>query len=69
LGREHIVKPTMENESLHQHSNDSRVRRVNLVSSKNVVLKRTMFPHRNIYKTLEPLPKARITTGWSHIDK
>ena len=44
-GRENIFKPTTGNESLHQDSNDNNARIVNLATSKNLVLKSTMFPH------------------------
>ena len=43
-GRENICKPTIGNESLHQESNDNGVRTVNFATSKNVVVKSTMFP-------------------------
>ena len=41
-GRENIFKPTIGNESLHQ---DNEVRIVNFATSKNLVVKSTMFPH------------------------
>jgi len=41
---ENIFKPTMENESQCQNSNDNGVRIVYFVTSKNVV-KYTMFQH------------------------
>ena len=47
---QNIFKPTTDNECLHQDSNDNGVRIVNFVSSKNLVVKSTMFPHRNIHK-------------------
>jgi len=50
LGREDIIKPTIGNESVHEDSTDNGVRIVNFVNSKNLVVKSTMFPHRNIYK-------------------
>ena len=50
VGRENIFKPAIGNESLHQDSNDNGVRIVNLATSKNLVVKSTMFPHRNIHK-------------------
>jgi exonuclease III len=50
VGRENIFKPTIGQESLHQDSNDNGVRLVNFATSKNVVVKSTMFPHRNIHK-------------------
>jgi len=50
VGREKIFKPTVGNESLHQYSNGNGVRIVNFATSKNLVVKNTMFPHRNIHK-------------------
>ena len=50
VGRENIFKPTIGNDSLHQDSNDNGVRIVNFATSKNLVVKSTMFPHRNIHK-------------------
>ena len=50
VGRENIFKPTIENESLHQVNNDNGVRTVKFATSKNLVVKSTMFPHRDIHK-------------------
>jgi len=50
VGRENNFKPTIGQDSLHQESNDNRVRLVNFTTSKNLVVKSTMFPHRNIHK-------------------
>jgi len=50
VGRENIFKPTIGNENLHQNINDNGVRLVNFATSKNLVVKSTMFPHRNIHK-------------------
>ena len=47
---ENIFKPAMGQESLHQDSNDNEVRLVNFATSKILVVKSTMFPHRNIHK-------------------
>jgi len=46
----YIFKQTIGNESLHQDSNDNGVRIVNFATSKNLVVKSKMFPHRNIHK-------------------
>jgi hypothetical protein len=45
-----VVKLTIGNESLHEISNDNGVRLVNFATSKNLAVKSTMFPHRNIHK-------------------
>ena len=50
VGRENIFKPTIGQESLHEGSNDNGVRLVNFTISENLVVKSTMFPHRNIHK-------------------
>jgi hypothetical protein len=50
VGREDIFKPTIGNESLQEISNDNGVRVVNFVTSKNLIVKSTVFPHRNIHK-------------------
>jgi len=48
--RDNIFKPTIGQESLHQDSNDNGVRLVTFATSQNLVVKSTMFPHRNIHK-------------------
>jgi hypothetical protein len=50
IDREDICKPTIGNESLHEISNDNGVRVVNFATSKNLTIKSTMLPHRNIHK-------------------
>jgi hypothetical protein len=45
VGRENIFKPTVGKESLHHDSNDNGVRLVNFATSKNLVVKSTLFPH------------------------
>ena len=60
VGRENIFKPTIGNESLHQDSNDNGVRIVNFATSKNLVVKSTMFPHRNIHKCTWTSPHNQI---------
>jgi hypothetical protein len=49
VGREDIFKPTIGNESLHETSNDNGIRVVNFSTSKNIVVKSTMFPHHKIH--------------------
>jgi len=50
VGREDIFKPIIGQEILHQDSNDNGFRIVNFATSKNLVVKSTMFLHRNIHK-------------------
>jgi hypothetical protein len=56
LGREDIFKMTIGDECLHQDSNDNDVRIVRSATSKNLVVKTTMFPHRKFRKS------------WTHLD-
>jgi hypothetical protein len=60
-GREGIFKPTIRNESLHEISNDAGVIVVNFATSKNLVVKNTMFPHRNIHTNTFTSPEGNAT--------
>ena len=64
-------KPTMGKESLHQDSNDNGVRMVNFVTSKNLVVNSTMFPHRDIHKYTWTSPdgKNHYQTDHTLIDR
>jgi hypothetical protein len=62
-----IFKPTIGNDSLHQDSIDNGVRIVNFVTSKNLVVKSTMFPHRNIYKYIWNSPDGQTHKQIDHI--
>ena len=64
---EEIFKPTVGNESLHQYSNDNCVRIVNFATSKNLVVKSTMFPHRNIHKYTWTSPDGKTHNQIDHI--
>jgi hypothetical protein len=57
---EDIFKPTIGNESLHEISNDNWVRVVNFATSKNLVVKSTVFPHFNIHKYTWTFPDWKI---------
>jgi hypothetical protein len=54
VGREDIFKLTLGNESSHKISNDNGVRVVNFATSKSLIVKSTMFPHRSIHKYTSP---------------
>jgi hypothetical protein len=45
-----FFKPIIGNESLHEASNGNGVRVVNYATSKNLIVKSTTFPHRDIHK-------------------
>jgi len=65
--RENIFKPTIGQESLHQDSNDNGVRLVNYATSKNLVVKSTMFPHRNIRKYTWTSPDGKTHNQIDHV--
>jgi hypothetical protein len=67
VGIESIFRPTVGNESLHQDSNDSGVRIVNFATSKNLVVKNTMFQHRNIHKYTCTSPDMQTHNQIDHI--
>jgi hypothetical protein len=50
IGREDIFKPIIGNESLHEVSNDNGVKTINCAFSKNIIVKSTTSPHRDIIK-------------------
>jgi hypothetical protein len=50
VGREDIFKPTIGDESIHKISNDNGVRLVNFATSKHLIVRSTISPHRNIHK-------------------
>ena len=67
VGRENIFKPTFRNESLHWDSNDNGVRIVNFATSKNLVVKSSMFPHRNIQKYTSTAPDGQTHNQFDHV--
>jgi hypothetical protein len=67
LGKEYTFKPTIGNESLHEDSNDNGVRVVNFATSKNLVVKSTMFPHRNIHKYTWTSPDGKTHNQIDHV--
>jgi len=67
VGRENVFKPIIGNESLHQHSNDNGVRIVILATRKNLVVKSTMFPHRNSHKYTRTSPNGKTHNQIDHI--
>ena len=67
VAKEYIFKPTSGYESLHQDSNDNGVRIINFLTSKNLVVKSTMFPHRNIHKHTWTFPDGKTHNQIYHI--
>jgi hypothetical protein len=64
---ENIFKLIIRNQSLHQDSNDNGVRVVNCATSKNLLVKSTMFPHHNIHKYNWPSPDNKTLNQIDHV--
>jgi endonuclease/exonuclease/phosphatase family metal-dependent hydrolase len=67
VGRENIFKPTIGNKSLHEISNDNGVTAVNVATSKNLVAKSTMYPHRKIHKYTWTCPEGDTHNQIDHV--
>jgi hypothetical protein len=67
LGREIILKATIENDSLHQGSNDYGVRIVNFATSTNLFVKSIMFTRRNIHKYTWVFPNGKTHNQVNYI--
>jgi hypothetical protein len=67
VAREDIFKPTIGNESLHEISNGKGVRVVHFATSKNLIVKSTTFPHRNIHKYTWTSPDGNTHNQIDHI--
>jgi hypothetical protein len=67
VGREDIFKLTIRNESSHEINNDNGVRVVNFATSKNFVVRSTVFPHRGIYKYTWTSPDAQMHNQIDHV--
>jgi hypothetical protein len=67
VGRKDIFKPTIRNESLYEISSDNGVRIVNFATLKNLTVKSTMYPHRNIHIVACISPDENIRNQIDHI--
>jgi hypothetical protein len=67
VGKENIFKPTIGNESLNEISNDNGIRIVNFDTLKYLIVKSTMFPHRNIHKFTWTSPDGKTHNQIDHI--
>jgi hypothetical protein len=63
----YIFKPITGNKSLHEVNNNNGVRLVNFETSKNLIVKNTTFPHRNIHKHTWTSPNVVKDNQIDHI--
>jgi hypothetical protein len=57
--REYIFKPTTGNKSLHRDSIDNGVTIINYATSKNLVVKSTLFPQKHFHKYTWTSPEGK----------
>jgi len=67
VGRENIFRPTIGHESHHQDNNDNGVKLVNFATSKNLIVKSTMYPYRNIHKYTWTSPDGKTHNQIDHV--
>jgi hypothetical protein len=67
VGREDVLKLTTGNECLHEISKDNGVGVVNFATSKNLTVKSTVFPNRNIHKFTWSSPGGKTHNQIHHI--
>jgi endonuclease/exonuclease/phosphatase family metal-dependent hydrolase len=67
VGREDIFKLTIGNENSRKISNDNGVRVVNFATSKNLVVRSTMFPHHSIHKYTWISPDGQTHKEIDHV--
>jgi hypothetical protein len=67
VGSEDIFKSTIGNESLHEISNDNKVRVIKFATSRTLTVKSTNFPHRNIRKLTWISPDGKTHNQIDHI--
>jgi hypothetical protein len=67
VGREDFFNPTIGNESLHEISNGNGVTVVTFATSKNLIVKSTMFLHRNIHEFIWTSPDGKAHNQFANI--
>jgi hypothetical protein len=67
IGGQDTFKPTFGNENPREISYDNGVRVVNFATSKNLVVKSTMFPHHNFHKCTWTSPEEKMHNQIEHV--
>jgi hypothetical protein len=57
-----MFRPTIGKESLHDISNDNGSKLINLAISRELLIRSTYFPRKNIHKHTWSAPDGRIKT-------
>jgi hypothetical protein len=67
VGRDDIFKPIIGNESLHETSNDNGVRVLNFATSRNLIVKSTIFSYHGIHKHTCTSPDGVTNNQIDHV--
>jgi hypothetical protein len=67
IGQEENLKPVTGMNSLHKVSNDNGMRLISYVASMDMVVRSTLFPHKNIYKASWKSPDGSTTNQIDHV--
>lgn len=67
VGREHMFRPVIGPNSLHEISNGNGTRLINLAHSKNCIISSTYFPRKNIHKFTRKSPDGGTFNQIDHI--
>ncbi|KAG7296948.1 hypothetical protein JYU34_019852 [Plutella xylostella] len=67
VGQEDIFIPTIGRHSKHEISNDNGIRLISFASSKGMVIKSTMHPHKDIHKGTWKSPDGRTVNQIDHV--
>jgi exonuclease III len=67
IGKEAVFRPIIDNHSLHETKNDNGLRLIDFAYGNGLVVKSTMFPHKNIYKGTWMSPDGRYVNQIDHI--
>ncbi|XP_047998154.1 uncharacterized protein LOC125235599 [Leguminivora glycinivorella] len=67
IGQEEIFTPTIGRHSKHKESNGNGIRLVSFATLKSLVVKSTMFPHKNIYKGTWKSPDGVTVNQIDHV--
>jgi len=67
LGKEKILRSTIGNHSLHNVTSKNGLRLIDFASGGGLVVKSTIFPHKNIYKGTRKAPNDRYLSQIDYV--